>query len=341
MRSGKLSGLKRHWLANILLLAASVLVVWVAAAEFAAPKGEEKEHEGVLTRASFSPEQLDRQYWQIGSVALHRSGQFYEVTVNGRTGKPLFRFKLDAFNGRPLGKGEEKELFSQAGTGASPLSPESIADRARRLLPRLSIGTAVRHGREPFYKVPLMYAGTRIAEIKVAAATGEALPLGEKPEKKGGGREREERKKARIIPKDLVLPLGYLSVLIAIVSTLYYSWKRSLYAPIKLAPGEVRSRVVAGLRRTLTIHMVAGAVAFGVAVLHVVNFLPKLHLNISWLALGMMATVVASGAFGRFVARSEAVRRHWRHFHVPYTVLFFLTVLLHFLIKSHILPGSH
>ena len=49
------------------------------------------------------------------------------------------------------------------------------------------------------------------------------------------------------------------------------------------------------------------------------------------------ATVALSGVFGRFVARSEAMRRTWRRFHVPYTILFFIVLFIHILEKTEVL----
>ncbi|MBI4317732.1 MAG: hypothetical protein HY675_04520 [Chloroflexi bacterium] len=49
----------------------------------------------------------------------------------------------------------------------------------------------------------------------------------------------------------------------------------------------------------------------------------------TWVSVLMLATVVASGFFGKYVAKSVTMRRNWRFFHIPYTVAFYVVVLPH------------
>ena len=91
------------------------------------------------------------------------------------------------------------------------------------------------------------------------------------------------------------------------------------------------------MRRTLNYHCILSLVALAIAVLHVWAFWDKLRLDVGWLALAMMSTVVLSGIFGKYLARTPAIRKHWRHFHLPYTVLFFIVVVIHVLDKVRVI----
>jgi hypothetical protein len=285
--------LRRNWTTNLILLLIIGLVAWVAIGELWGSEGKEREKEeaGATSRVSITASELGQQEWQVGSVRAGENAQVYEVTVVGANEEPLFKFKVDAFSAQPLAKGPAKEEGDARATpiATTPLPPEAVVQSANALLPQLETGVASQRGREPFLKVPIMYGELKIGEARVDAATKQVIPLGKKPpqtEEKEGGREEKEAKekgkekeKGKIVPKNLALPLGYLSALIAIVSALYYSWKRSLYAPIRVVGGEAKARAAAGLRQTLTVHMAAGAAALALAVLHVLNFTQKLRLK--------------------------------------------------------------
>lgn len=337
-----IKALRRNWVTNLILLLVIGLVVWVAIADLsgAREKGEREEQPGAVSTISISASELGQPDWQVGTIQAGQNEQVYEVTIVGRNRVLLFRFKVDAFTAQPMPKGPEEQEGGAGGITitTTPMSPEVVAKWVTDLLPELGTGTAIRRGAQPFYKVPIMYAGLKIAEVKVDAVTKQVIPVEEKEAGEEEEGEVEKRgEKGKIMPKNLVLPLGFLSALIAIVSALYYSWKRSLYTTIRAVSGEAKAKAAVVLRQTLTLHITAGVIALGLAVLHVLNFTQKLHLTISWLTLAMMVTVVISGAFGKYFARTKAIRYHWRRFHVPYTVLFFLVLLLHALVKIHVL----
>lgn len=65
-----------------------------------------------------------------------------------------------------------------------------------------------------------------------------------------------------------------------------------------------------------------------------------LVVSFAGVALAMMVTVAISGVFGKYFARTETIRRYWRAFHVPYTILFFVVLLLHVLMKVHVFGGD-
>jgi hypothetical protein len=332
--SSVIKALRRNWATNIILLLIIALVVWVAIGDLSrTEEKEEGEQADTVSKVAITASEIGKGDWKVGPVEVTHNTEVYEVTIVGKAEEPLFRFNVDALQARPLGKGEKQlEGISQlTPESLSPLPLEMVRDSVSALLPQLETGVAVRRGRGPFFRVPIMYGDLKIAEVRVDAVTKQVIPVGEKPPRT----EEKEREKGKTVPKNLVLPLGYLSALVAILSTLYYSWKRSLYGPIRAVAGEAKAMAITGLRRTLTLHMRAGVIALGLAALHVLNFTQKLHLTISWLTLAMMATVVASGAFGKYFAKTEVIRHYWRRFHVPYTVLFFLVLLLHVLMKVH------
>jgi len=71
------------------------------------------------------------------------------------------------------------------------------------------------------------------------------------------------------------------------------------------------------LKRTLNYHCYLSLVALGIAALHSWNEMGEVRWSLSWLTLGMMATVSVSGFFGKYLARTQFIRTTWRHFHVP------------------------
>lgn len=91
------------------------------------------------------------------------------------------------------------------------------------------------------------------------------------------------------------------------------------------------------MKHTLDYHCYLSLVALGIAALHSWNEIGEVRWSISWLTLGMMATVSISGFFGKYLARTEFIRMTWRRFHVPYTALFFAVLTIHILQKIKVL----
>lgn len=79
----------------------------------------------------------------------------------------------------------------------------------------------------------------------------------------------------------------------------------------------------------LDVHVYVSLAAFLAVVLHVLPKLDAVKWSLTWVSLLMMATVVVSGFFGKYVATTPLLRRNWRYFHVPYTMAFYLIILPH------------
>jgi len=324
-------------LVDLTLLLVILLVGWVVVREVFHIGGAEREgrEESFKVPVAITELELGQAQWRVGDVSLAKQGTIYEAHIVDAAGRGLFKLKVDATSGELLGKGQKPLAQSTA----SVLSATEIKASLEAVLGQLSPGEAQRKGKKPFYEVPLTYQGQEVARIKVDASSHQVI--GEEPTRgKGPGEEAKKGgrpQKGKIIPKNLVVPLGWGSTLIMVVSSLYYSWKRSLYSPLRAAGGEAKARAIAALRRTLWWHMALGVAAVGIAVAHVLNFTARVQLSVSWLTLGMAFVVALSGAFGRFLARSEAVRQNWRRFHLPYTALFFIVLFIHILEKTKIL----
>jgi hypothetical protein len=332
---------KGRLIANGLLALAVVLAVWVVGKELWKQGVRTGREEGEIV--SFSPTDLGMEQWLVGEPRLNRAGDLYEVPVLDTNSRQLFTIKVDALSGEPVGRKTGKpEQQAPQSNGAGPGIDSSLARQTvAGLLPSLTLGKSVRKGKRPFTEVPVMLGEVELARLEVDSTTGRVLAAGEKPARAQPETEKEEKRpggeKLKTVTKRWVVPLGWLGVMIAVISSLYYSWKRSLLSPMRAAEGEARRRAALALRRTLRWHQVFGTLAIAAAFLHAVNSWPKLKLSVSWLAMGMMATIFVSGAFGEVLARSQTVRAHWRRFHVPYTILFFAVLLVHLVLKGKIL----
>jgi hypothetical protein len=322
---------------DAILLLVVLLIIWVAGSEifYLGPRGE-GDREKIEAFTSISLAELGQASWQVGAIGLGRGGTVYKVTVVAENQQELFKFDVDAATGQLLGKGRKAGGGLETSPTVTPMPSGAVEKFVNSVLGKLSAGQAIQKKDKPFYEVPIKYGDLEVAKVRVDPTTRQIIPPGA-PGLKAKGKPEKEGEKQKIIPKNLVLPLGWLSLLIALVSTLYFSWKRSLYAPIRAVAGEAKAKAITGLRRTLRLHMILGLIALGIAAMHVLNFTNKLQLSVSWLTLAMMVTVAMSDAFGRFLVRSEVVRANWRHFHVPYTILFLVVLLVHVLEKIKVL----
>ncbi|MBI2862783.1 MAG: hypothetical protein HYX89_08175 [Chloroflexi bacterium] len=331
-------------LVDLTLILVVLLVGWVIVSEvfhISSRQGERGEASRAVT-FTITGSELGQADWRVGTLGLAKQGAVYEARIVDKAGLELFKLNVDARTGELLGQGEKAS--AQATTAALPA--EDAKKHLETLLDDLRPGQAQQKANGAFLEVALTYQGREVARIKADPASRQAIPEGQRiaggqaespraeaDDEEGGGGEGERP----IVRKNLVVPLGWGAALIMILSTLYYSWKRSLYGPLRAAGGEAKLKAIAGLRSTLQWHMVLGLAAVGIAVFHVLNFTAKIQLSVSWLTLGMALTVAMSGAFGRFLARSDVVRRNWRRFHVPYTLLFFVVLLVHILEKTKVI----
>ncbi|MBI2885760.1 MAG: hypothetical protein HYY02_00980 [Chloroflexi bacterium] len=315
-----------------ILILVVLLVAWLVFREVFHIGGLERGLDEASHQVAFviTASELAQGDWRVGTVVLNGSGTVYEASMVNQGGQELFKLRMNASTGKLLGTGEKPPT-----QGATALPAGEVKRSLETLLGDLTPGRSRQKGKEPFFDVPLIYQGSEVASLKVDPASRKVIPKGQRVAGDQKGEEKEG--KGKIIPKNLIEPLGWGSALIMIVSSLYYSWKRSLYSPLRAASGEAKARVIAGLRRTLWWHMAFGTLAVAIAILHVLNFTAKIQLSVSWLTLAMALTVALSGAFGRFVARSEAMRRNWRRFHVPYTILFFVVLFIHILERTGVL----
>ncbi|MFQ6016347.1 MAG: hypothetical protein ACE5NP_13000 [Anaerolineae bacterium] len=332
---------------NLVLLLVIVLIAWTVGREVFHLGQPAEEGKRIPVAMKLTPSDLGQAQWAVGSVTLKKGEGLYEVTIMDQERMRLFKLKLDAVSGQPIGgkeeakeeregeereKGEEEES-KRAPTTGQIMSPDAIELAADSILDQLTVGSVTRKAGEPFYHVALNYGGLRVADVRVDPATKRILSPGPPS---GRGRERE-REEAKLVAKNLVEPLGWMSGLLAVIVTLYYSFKRSLLAPLSASEGPAKAKAAAGLRRTLNYHCILSLIALVIAVFHVLNFWGKVRLSVSFLALAMMITVVVSGTFGKYFARSAVVRGTWRRFHVPYTILFFFVLMIHVLQKIHLI----
>jgi len=337
MAKGQISRSVR-WMINLVLLLVIVLIAWTVGREVFHLGRPAEEGERIPVAVKLTPSDLGQAQWAVGSVTLKKGEGLYEVTIVNQEGTRLFKLKLDAVSGQPIGGREEREEAEEEEARRVPataqiMSTDAIELAADSILDRLTVGSVTKKRGEPFYHVALNYGGLRVADVRVDPATKRIISPGPPP---GKGRERE-REEARLVAKNLVEPLGWISGLLAVVVTLYYSFKRSLLAPLRASEGPAKAKAAAGLRRTLNYHCLLSLVALVIAVFHILNFWGKVRLSVSFLALAMMVTVVLSGTFGKYFARSAVVRATWRHFHVPYTILFFIVLMIHVLQKIHLI----
>ena len=304
-----LRGVRR--MINLVLLLVIVLIAWTVGREVLHLGKPAEEGEGIPVAVKLTPSDLGQAQWAVGPVTLKEREGLYEVTIVNRERMRLFKLKLDAVSGQPIGEkegekeereGKEREEGEEGESKRAPrtgqiMSVDAIELAVDSILNRLAVGSVIQKPGEPFYHVALNYGGLTVADVRVDPATKTILSPGPPPGK-GREREGEEREEVKLVAKNLVEPLGWMSGLLAVIVTLYYSFKRSLLAPLRASEGPAKAKAAAGLRRTLNYHCVLSLVALVIAVFHVLNFWGKMRLSVSFLALAMMGTVVLRGTFG-------------------------------------------
>lgn len=137
-----------------------------------------------------------------------------------------------------------------------------------------------------------------------------------------------KKKRHKFFTGDAVHALGWGALVLVGMSTLYSYYKRR-----RLKPGEMRILVVGGrrfsLRNILEWHGWLAMAATAFTIMHVLNFLDKIRLNVSFLTTFFFLTVALSGVIGRYVSKRNALFREWRRFHIPYTILFYVLLTIH------------
>jgi hypothetical protein len=331
-----------HWFiqrgVDLILAIVVILVLWTVNAEILhigaaqAPRNGESRAAEII--APGPPGALGIDKWQMGSTTLWQSSGVREVAIVDATSAEILRLNLDAVTGLPAS--EERHST----TAGAPLSVEEIRQRVAVLLSTLTVGETTRRQSDSFAETALLYEGRIVARVRVDPSTGRPLSAATAADRtQGSTREAESEDESddesggdsegggRLVGENLVTPLGWLAAILAIVVTLYYSLKHSLIGHLTIAEAG-KQQAAAALKMTLNYHCLLSFVALGLAALHSVS---QVRWSISWLTLAMMATVVVSGVFGKYWARTEFIRVTWRRFHVPYTVLFFVVLTIHIL----------
>ncbi|MBI2303346.1 MAG: hypothetical protein HYU86_01180 [Chloroflexi bacterium] len=323
---------------GVLLLGVMALSAWVVWSDLSHRKGE-REEESAETRfvPAFMLEELGRATWRVGEVAPNKGGTVYTAKVVDGQGGTIFDLRVSAVSGQLLPQGMEQEIGPAAST---PLDAEALRTRVSAVLPQLALGQAKTKEGGAFADVALTYQSQPVATLKVNPLAKTIIPKGEKPPSENKSPQTPEGKKARVVPGNLVQPLGWLATMVAIVSTLYYSWRRAQSAIIRESEGIAKSAAIRRLRGLLRWHEVFGFLALGLGFLHLLNFWNKLQVSTSWLLFFMMGTVVLSGMFRDTMGRYPVVRTYWRSFHIPYTLLFFAVLAVHVLMKVHVFGGD-
>lgn len=93
------------------------------------------------------------------------------------------------------------------------------------------------------------------------------------------------------------------------------------------------------VRLWLTIHCIPGIVSLLLASIHLANrlFFARPEHLLSFFTFGLMVVIVVGGIMERYVSRSRVIREYWRTLHVPLTVIFYLTLSIHVLVKMGML----
>jgi hypothetical protein len=77
-----------------------------------------------------------------------------------------------------------------------------------------------------------------------------------------------------------------------------------------------------------------GIISLIFAGIHILNKLERIKPGyfLSFFTFILMTVIVVGGIFGRY-AKIEIIRDYWRIFHIPLTIIFYITLFLHILEK--------
>jgi hypothetical protein len=123
----------------------------------------------------------------------------------------------------------------------------------------------------------------------------------------------------RFFPKDIAHSFGWISAILLIISATYSALKRGFPKSIKL---------------WLSVHCIPGIISLIFAGIHILNKLERIKPGyfLSFFTFILMTVIVVGGIFGRH-AKIEIIRDYWRVFHIPLTIIFYITLFLHILEK--------
>ncbi|MBI4236381.1 MAG: DUF4405 domain-containing protein [Chloroflexi bacterium] len=326
-----------YYVIIMLLLSALATSAWIVWGDLSQRNGG-KEEDAVALGPTVA--ELGQADWRVGELVPAKGSSVFTAKVVDARGQAIFDLNVDGTTGELLARPEEAQAAGDAaGSAATPLDTESLRARVAKVLPMLALGQAkVKEGGR-FLEAPLTYQSRQVATIRVDPRTDTIVAKGEGAVRSRGPEEREGGR-ARLVAGNLVQPLGWLAATLAIVSTLYYSWRRAQTAIIRESPGGAKAPAIRRLRLVLRWHEVFGVLALGLATLHLVNFWGRLQVSTSWLLFFMMITVVLSGLFRDVMGQYQVVRTYWRSFHIPYTLLFFAVMVVHVLMKVELLGND-
>ncbi|MEM1575627.1 MAG: hypothetical protein QXF09_03500 [Nitrososphaerota archaeon] len=123
----------------------------------------------------------------------------------------------------------------------------------------------------------------------------------------------------RIFPRDIAHSFGWIGAILLIISATYSALKRGFPKSIKL---------------WLSIHCIPGILSLIFAGIHILNKLERIKPGyfLSFFTFILMVVIVVGGILGRYI-KIKVIKDYWRIFHIPLTIIFYITLLLHILEK--------
>ncbi|MEM2083040.1 MAG: hypothetical protein QW303_03610 [Nitrososphaerota archaeon] len=123
----------------------------------------------------------------------------------------------------------------------------------------------------------------------------------------------------RFFPRDIAHSFGWIGAILLIISATYSALKRGFPKSIKL---------------WLSIHCIPGILSLIFAGIHILNKLERIKPGyfLSFFTFILMVVIVVGGILGRYT-KIKVIKDYWRIFHIPLTIIFYITLLLHILEK--------
>lgn len=275
--------------------------------------GHQKHTKGV-TQVYAGPLHLQRSRWQIGALSAVKKGKVKVTILYG--GQPYFKIKVLANTGLP-----------KAAHGKTLSSPLSSAQVRKVLLPylrQLSPGTVKFRAGNPKLKLPLLQGTKKIVKVTI---TPQGYPYQKLFQSFSGHAYK--------------IWTGVLAAGLALLAMGYFFYKKRMRVLVKTMDVAGKKQVGKKLKRAFYLHLTLALTAVLVAIFHIVRQWHTMTVDMGWLSLYMMITIGISGLIGRYAAKTPKLRRYWRQFHVPYSILFFAVLSLHIMQKTHVLKFLH
>jgi len=124
----------------------------------------------------------------------------------------------------------------------------------------------------------------------------------------------------RLFPVDVAHWFGWAGGIMLGVSAAYSALKRGFPNKIRL---------------WLTLHCIPGIISLLLTSIHLANrvFFARPEHFLSFFTFGLMIIIVVGGILGRYVNRPRVIRDYWKTLHIPLTVMFYLMLSIHVLVK--------